>query len=32
MKIGTDLDKIEKLIKYQMYVQYHKKGIIIYTV
>ena len=23
-KIGTDCDKIEKLIKYQMHVQYHK--------
>ena len=24
-KIGTDCDKIEKLIKYYMHVQYHKK-------
>ena len=26
LKIGTDCDKIEKLIKYNMPVQYHKKG------
>ena len=24
-KIGTDNDKMEKLIKYNMHVQYHKK-------
>ena len=24
-KIGTDRDKLEKLIKYCMYIQYHKK-------
>ena len=26
MKIGTDCDKLEKLIKYSMYVQYIKKA------
>ena len=25
MKIGTDCDKMEKLIKYHMHVQYHTK-------
>ena len=26
MKVGTDCDKLEKLIKYSMYVQYIKKA------
>ena len=25
LKIGTDHDKMEKLMKYHMHVQYHKK-------
>ena len=27
-KIGTDCDKMEKLIKYHMHVKYHKKGLL----
>ena len=26
-KIGTDRDKLEKLIKYHMHIQYHKKNL-----